>query len=468
MRQTNSCARLTSRKTRSSNAPGELGQEIELRFDDLLSNGQAVGRAGGMAVFVFGPLPSERAKIRITAVKPKYAIGEVVTLLETSQSRAEPFCPVFGICGGCQVQHLHYEAQLAWKRNVVRSALQRIGGISEADVKPVIGTAHPREYRNKMALVVDHPNHATGFGFYKQRSHDVVPIDRCPIVQPALNRTIENLIALRRDPKTSPAFETAKHVVARTSLATKQNVIALTTRQPAESLEALSETLYRRLPATAGLIESFDLPSENAILGRRSKSLAGNDSIEEIVGGLRFRISTRSFFQVNVEILERIFEVIAPLAENARKVFDLYCGSGAFALWFAKFGCAVFGIEENASAIEEARKNAGLNDVASRIEFQRGRVEDVLAQPTVKERLQAADAVFLDPPRKGTDPRVLEAIAAAGVGSVWYLSCDPATLARDLKLLLPKGYRLVSVQPFDMFPQTGHVESLAVLSQVKK
>ncbi|MBV8728097.1 MAG: 23S rRNA (uracil(1939)-C(5))-methyltransferase RlmD, partial [Candidatus Eremiobacteraeota bacterium] len=264
------------------------------------------------------------------------------------------------------------------------------------------------------------------------------------------------------------AFANARHVVARTSIATGENIIAITRAQPAQERQQISSHMLERLPNAAGLAESFDLSSANAILGRKTRTLAGSDSIEEVVGGIRFRISASSFFQVNIEILERIFEAIRPLAAQSQSVFDLYCGSGAFALCFAKSGCEVFGIEENAGAVDEARCNATLNELSERVQFRRGRVDEVLQEPAIRKRLPTIDAVFLDPPRKGSDPRTLTAIAEAKVRSIWYLSCDPATLARDLKLLLPKGYRLTNVQPFDMFPQTGHVESLALLSRTEK
>ncbi|MBV8727104.1 MAG: 23S rRNA (uracil(1939)-C(5))-methyltransferase RlmD, partial [Candidatus Eremiobacteraeota bacterium] len=287
---------MTSKKARTRKLPIELGQEIELRFHDLLSNGQAVGRADGVAVFVFGPLPGELARVRISAVKQKYAVGELKELLERSDARAQPFCPVFGTCGGCQIQHLTYAQQLKWKQSVVRNALQRIGGMSDVHVYETIGMSNPRAYRNKMSLVVDHPD---GFGFYKQRSHDIVRIDRCPIVQPALDKCIGALIDLQNDSSSARAFANARHVVARTSVATGQNIIAIAAPQTAEERKQIAPRMLERLPNAAGIVESFDLSSENAILGQKMRTLAGSDSIEEVVGGIRFRISASSFFQVN-------------------------------------------------------------------------------------------------------------------------------------------------------------------------
>jgi len=453
---------LTSKKATPS--PAVLaGAEIELTFDDLLSNGQAVGRAGGMAVFVFGPLPGERARVRIVAVKPKYAVGEAIELLDASDERAEPFCPVFGTCGGCQVQHLSYPAQLAWKRDIVRSALQRIGGIADAQVSPTIGMLDPRRYRNKMSLVAERS--AAGFGFYKQRSHDIVPIEHCPIVQAPLDDYIGRLIRLRRDGDTAGALANVRHVVARTARASQESILTLTTAEPSKAAERAADVLLSSLPGAVGITNSFDLSSENAILGRKHKVLAGRAQIEEVIAGIRFRISATSFFQVNVEIVERLFDFMRPRIGPARRIVDLYCGSGTFALFFAKAGSHVLGVEESQAAVREAHANATLNGLADRALFRCGRVAQALQQPQCARALGGADLVFLDPPRKGSDPQTLAAIAGANVPNVWYLSCDPATLARDLKFLMPKGYDLPTVQPFDMFPQTGHVESLAMLAR---
>jgi len=438
------------------------GSELELAFTDVLANGQAVGRAGGIVVFCFGPLPAERARVRITAVKPKYAVAQLLSILETSPQRVAPFCPVFGECGGCQLQHLAYPAQLAWKREVVRNALVRIGGFAEISVADTIGMRNPRAYRNKMSLVVDRSSKRVGF--YKQRSHDVVQIDGCPIVLPRLDAQIPRLNAAKADPVTADAFERARHVVARTSRATGQVVVTVTTDRPDEALKAKAAQVAGKLDRIAGLTNSYDLSGSNAIVGRKQRTLTGSATIEESMGGLRYRVSSGSFFQVNVEILERILERLDPLLGRPLRILDLYCGAGAFALYFAKRGSTVVGIEENALAVAEARENAALNGLASSVRFHTSTVEHALTNPGMAKDVAGTEAVFLDPPRKGCEERALTAIAARRIPAIWYLSCDPATLARDLKFLAAKGYRPGEVQPFDMFPQTGHVETLALLA----
>jgi 23S rRNA (uracil1939-C5)-methyltransferase len=439
------------------------GERLELDFHDLLANGQAVGRHAGLVVFCFGPLPGERAVVQISEVKPKYAVAGLVELLVESPERAAPFCPVFGECGGCQIQHWAYPAQLAWKKRVVVNALERIGGFRDVVVNDTAGMAVPRNYRNKMSLVVDHQDERTRLGFYRQRSHDVVPIDACPIVLPQLSGYVA---ALQHppDPDAARAIAQSRHIVARASL-DGSAVVTLTTDRTSDEAERAAPALLASLPGASGLTNSYDLGSANAILGKRQQLLAGNAEIEETIDGLRYRVSSSSFFQVNTAVVASIFEYLDAHAPRVGRVLDLYCGVGTFSLFFARRGAEVIGIEESAGAIEEARANAELNGLSKSVRFAKGRVERIAADERGRKDFASCELAFLDPPRKGSDEAALGALAAAGVPSIWYLSCDPATLARDLKFLTAKGYRLGIVQPFDMFPQTGHIEALAALER---
>jgi 23S rRNA (uracil1939-C5)-methyltransferase len=455
---------LTSSDTAPSDGSGpQAGDELEIEFTDVLANGQGVGRAGSLVVFCFGPLPGERARVRIETLKRSYAVGEMLALLHESPDRAEPFCPVFGVCGGCQLQHLAYAVQLRWKRTVVRNALTRIGGFGDVAVSETIGMERPRAYRNKMALVVDHRTAQPALGFYRQRSHDVVPIEACPIVTPRLDALLGELLRARSDAGAGAMLRPARHLVARAAREADRAVLSVSSVRPIEDGERLGPQLLRDLPSAAGVSNSYDPRSANAILGRRERDLAGAADVEENVGGIRYRVSAGSFFQVNVEMLEQILDFMKPWLAASGRIIDLYCGAGTFALFFARQGWGVYGIEESSRAIAEANANARLNELADRARFETGRVEDLIRAPRVAKILREADAVFLDPPRKGSDETVLDAIAGARVANVWYLSCDAATLARDLKFLAAKGYRLDGVQPFDMFPQTGHVETLVRL-----
>ncbi len=448
-------------------APGDV---VDIHCTDMIAKtGQAVGRAEGMVVYVLGPVSGERARVRIESVKAKYAVAELVELLDRSPDRSEPFCPVFGTCGGCQVQHLAYPAQLRWKRGIVENALRRLGGIANPPVGVPIGMDDPRAYRNKMALVVtgtrtselEEPRPA--FGFYAARTHDVVPIGGCPIVMPQLDRAIRGLWEAAADPATAPAFDGARHVIARVGSSSGEAVLSITTDRASTTLPAYASALAAKLPGTIGISNSFEPPSENAVMGRRNVSVYGSPEMQEEIDGVRFRVSPASFFQVNSEIVGKIFAYLASHVGRAERIIDLYCGAGTFAIFFAKHGARVVGIEENPSAVREAKANAVLDGVQESTLFLNGRVDGTLRSKIGSEALAAANVVFLDPPRKGSDEATLAALVRARVPHVWYLSCNPATLARDLIQLLAGGYRLSAVQPFDMFPQTGHIEAMASL-----
>lgn len=435
--------------------------ELELDFTDLLTNGQGVARADGLVVFCFGPLPGERAVVRIVSRKPAYAVAELVRLVTSSPERADPFCPVFGDCGGCQVQHLAYDAQLRWKREIVRQTLQRIGGIG-ADVEQTVAGGSDRSYRNKVALVVEQQRGTSVVGFYRARSHELVAIDACPVVAPRLSEYIGFFAHASPQEPLGVLLGQAHHVVARTARAGGA-VVSVTTPRQAHVLAEDAAEMVAALPGAVGLANSYEPRSANAVLGRHERLLAGTGDIEEEIAGIRYRVSPASFFQINVEIVERIFAQIERDLAAPRNVVDLYCGMGTFTLLFARRGARVVGVEENGRAVEEARANAQRNGLEAR--FHAKRVEQWVRSEDGASALRDAELVFLDPPRKGSDDATLGAIAAARVERVAYLSCDPATLARDLRLLVANGYRLHTVTPYDMFPQTGHVETLALLDR---
>jgi 23S rRNA (uracil1939-C5)-methyltransferase len=432
-------------------------------FTDLLPNGQAVGRIDGLVIFVSGPLPGERVTVRVTAVKAKYAVGDAVSYETTSELRAAPFCDVFGVCGGCQVQHLSYPGQLAWKERIVRNALRRIGGFAVVVEHPV-GMTRPAPYRNKMSLVVQAQAGRTRLGFYQARSHELVPIDACPVVVPQLNAAIAGLQRAADDPATQAAFDGVKHAIVRVGTASGQAVLSLTTERHSPAIGAAAPALATQLRGIVGISNSFEPRNANAVMGRKMAYVWGAREMEEAIENVRFRVSPASFFQVNSEMVGKIFAFMEPALRSApRTIVDLYCGAGTFAIFFACRGARVVGVEENPAAIREANLNAELNGVTNRAKFIAGRVEGTVANPAGRAALRAADIVFLDPPRKGSDEATLDAIAAAGVDNVWYLSCNPATLARDLHYLNAQGYTPGIVQPFDMFPQTGHVETFVAL-----
>jgi 23S rRNA (uracil1939-C5)-methyltransferase len=442
-----------------------IGQILELTIEDLLTNGQGVGRAGGLVVFVWGPLPGERVTVAVTEVKARYAVAELVARLDTSPERVTPFCDFFGRCGGCQVQHLSYPAQLAWKRSVVKAALERIGSLAVPVVEETIGMDEPRAYRNKMSLVVERRGGDIEVGFYQARTHEIVPITACPILELPLQEDIARLRALISEPAGRGLFRGVKHIVIRRARQGGGGVAALTTKEASPTVARGAGWFRERFANLAGVTNSFDLASENAVLGRRSRVVSGVDRMVEELDGLRFRVSVHSFFQVNSRMVERIFAALRERIRPEMRILDLYSGAGTFAVLFAALGARVVGYEESASAVEEARENAALNGVGERARFVVGRVEAMLRTKPGSAALANSEVVFLDPPRRGSDDATLRALAKSGVAEIWYLSCNPATLARDCAVLAKAGFAIERVQPFDMFPQTGHVEVLATLKR---
>jgi 23S rRNA (uracil1939-C5)-methyltransferase len=431
-----------------------------LVLDDLLENGQGVGRVDGLVTFVTGGLPGERVRVAVDSVKRTYVSAHVVAIEAPSPDRVEAGCPVFPRCGGCQTLHYRYESQLAWKQRLVSDALTRLGGLRDIAVDPTIAPAgDPRAgYRNKVTLVTRYTGGAMRLGFYEARSHRVVPIERCPVLLPRLDAAVSQLVRFAADEP--EGFSGVTHVVVRASSTSDELVVSFNGEKPNKRLGALSGELLTRIPALTGVAISWDLAGENAVFGRRQATLWGSPVVRETVAGATFSFGVASFFQINVATLELIAQRLVERLTGTRRIIDLYCGVGTFSVIFGMRGIASSGVESFAPAVGEAAANAAENGVTNAA-FEHASVADALAGERGRSLITGADAVLLDPPRKGCEPEVLAALGANKVPRVLYLSCNPATLARDAKALAASGYRLEHVAPFDMFPHTGHVEALA-------
>jgi len=431
-------------------------------LDDLIENGQGVGRIDGLVAFVTGGLPGERVRIAVDEIKKNYAGAHVVAIEEASGDRVDPGCPVFPRCGGCQTLHLRYAAELAWKRRRVGEALARLGGVKSIDVAEVV-TAQPidapgRGYRNKAALVCATEHGAARIGFYGARSHRLVPIRGCPVLVDRLQSTVERIIEFA---DASPdALRGVVHIVARASATGRELVVGFACRQANRDIGASVAELRLRIPELTGAVVTWDPASENAVFGRRSAVLWGSPVLRERVGGADFVFGLASFFQINTALLELLAARIVERLRGARRVVDLYCGVGTFAVLLGKAGIPATGVESSRAAVDEAAANAAQNGVTNAA-FECATAAQALSGDRGRTLLAGADAAIVDPPRKGCEDGVLSAIAAAGVPRLLYVSCNPATLARDAAILLGAGYAVRSVQPFDMFPRTGHIEVLA-------
>jgi 23S rRNA (uracil1939-C5)-methyltransferase len=406
-----------------------MARTVHITLDEMAHGGDAVGRHEGQVVFVPLALPGETARVELVEQRKGYARGALVSIEAASPQRVAPPCPYFGRCGGCQWQHAAYPAQLAFKEQIVRSQLVRIGGQQSPLVRPMLGMGEPWRYRNHVQLRIDREGRV---GYYALKSHDVTPVDDCPIAHPLL-ASMWDLIASCRARASRISLRAGVHTGERLA------IIA--------GLDETPPALERPLPYSC----LYMAPSGAAHL------LCGADHLHERLLGRRFRISADAFFQNNTPQAEAMIEVLRGYLQlrPGDTLLDAYCGGGALGLSLAGEGVALLGIEAWPPSVEDAQHNA-----QGQATIWQGDVADVLAA----QRPQV-DAIVLDPPRAGCTPEALAALAATGAGRIAYVSCDPATLARDIGRLGALGYALREVQPVDMFPQTYHIEAVAWLER---
>lgn len=445
--------------------PLKKNDEISLEITGLTSEGAGVGRAEGVAVFVNGALPGERIRAHIIKTAGSYAVGKLVDIDSESPVRVTPTCPVFGKCGGCSLQHMDYSAQLEAKRETVRNALERIGGFKDVEVMPTLGMDEPMRYRNKGSFPFGYINGKACFGLYAARSHRLVNASLCGIEKP------EALAACRAAAEWANKFAVPvydeethtgvlRHVVTRIMTGGVCTVIVTTGSLPHK--DELVKLLRDNVEGLASVYHNVNPKATNVILGEEYRLIWGSENVIHRLNGLEFSVSPESFLQVNTSQTERLYStVLRELALSGNEVCaDLFCGIGTISLLIARNAKKAVGIEYVSRAVEDAKRNAGLNGIEN-AEFYAGPAESLL--PRLVEEGAKFDAAVLDPPRKGADKAVLRAIAESGARKVVYVSCDPATLARDLKVLAEYGYEIGRVQPVDMFPMTAHVECVTMM-----
>ena len=444
----------------------QKNQQIPLHCDRLGSELEGVCSHEGMAVFVPGVLPGEDADVLIVKVQPRYAFGKLLSVTAASADRAEPLCPVYDKCGGCSGQHMTYAATLRAKRAQVVDCLTRIGGLAlaDSDVPPVIGADDPWHCRNKTAVPVGGTADDPQLGFYRRRSHAIVPIDDCPVSMPGLSEVLAAVREWMQKNRVQPYNELSgkgllRHVVMRVSRAGQLMVTLVATRDKLPDVPALVSLLQKGVPGFCSLHLSVNSERNNVILGRTSRKLFGEDAIYETLLGLAFEIPPLSFSQVNPDQTEKLYQTAIDFAQlkPGDTVVDAYAGAGTISLCMARACGHVIGIEIVPQAIEGAKRNAARNGIEN-AEFHVAAVEDLLPK-LVKEGLRP-DVVVLDPPRKGIEPAVVDAVFKARPRRVVYVSCHVPTQARDLKLLAEGGYRMENCQPVDMFCYAGGVENV--------
>ena len=475
-------------------------QELNLTIEDLGNDGEGIGRVDGYTLFVKDALVGDVVRVRVMKTKKRYGYARLLSVLEPSPWRVEPRCPVARQCGGCQLQHCSYEKQLEWKSKKVADCITRIGGIpvvtdiAEAAVvpeenamtgekpvvmEPILRMEEPFHYRNKAQYPVGYDKEGNLVaGFYAGRTHSIIPCMHCAIQHPCNEKILKTILDFMKEYHISAYQEEehtglVRHILTRVGKSTGEVMICLVINgNTLPCQEILVEGLQNAFAEEKELtLKSISLcpntQKTNRILGDRVQVVFGQAYIEDFIGNIRFQISPLSFYQVNPEQTVKLYETALEYADlqGGEVVWDLYCGIGTISLFLAQKAAKVCGVEIVPQAIEDARKNAALNGFTN-TEFFLGAAEDVVPEQYEKSGgALRADVVTLDPPRKGCDEKLLRTVVQMAPKRIVYVSCDPATLARDLKYLCGEGYELKRVRACDMFGNSGHVETVCLLSR---
>jgi len=489
----------------------QRGQSLSVTIDDLAFGGEGVGRVDGYVIFVRGGIPGDRLQVRLDQARARFGRASIEAILTPSPHRVEAPCQYFGRCGGCRLQHVDYAAQLSFKSKQVADALERLGGLPPIEVRPILAAPETYGYRNKMEFTVarawqdaaDEPEGAARQGLSSTSSRDaaeepqatraarrglskgltvglheaerydrVLAVDRCLLQSERMNTLLDEarrffvergLTAYEQD----SGEGLLRFLMLREGRRTDEAMVNVVTSSPAVSeLEPLAGRLAARVKETASVVMNVNPKKASVAVGVEEHLLGGRDHIRESVGGLSFQVSANSFFQTNTAQAERLFAIVLEAAAltGDETVFDLYAGTGAISLLLAQRSRWVYGVEVAQAAVDDAARNAAANGIAN-CTFLAGEVRFVL--PQLIAQGVRAEVVVADPPRAGFHPKALSALAHLAPARIIYVSCNPATLARDLGDLARAGYRVEWVQPVDMFPHTPHIEAVARLERTR-
>ena len=452
---------------------------VTVTITDMTNTGEGIGRADGYTLFVQHAVPGDTVRARITRPKKGYAYARAEEILEASGDRVTPACPSAGPCGGCTLQCLSYEAQLRQKKQFVERNLSRIGGFRDLEVCDVIGMDDPWRYRNKAQYPVgtDAKTGRITAGYYAARTHSIIPQGDC-LLTPVWHGEIVAAILAFAEKKNIPAYDEKtgegllRHILIRDGFRSGETMVCLVLNG---DILPEADALVRRLlalpeagPRIRSICINVNEENTNVILGRRVLPVYGEPLIRDTLCGCTFRISPLSFFQVNPAQTEKLYGKVKEFAGLTGKetVYDLYCGAGTIGLTLSADAREVYGVESVPQAVEDAIANAAANGAVN-TQFFAGKAEEVIREGRFDGRiLPRPDVVIVDPPRKGCDRKLLDSILAFSPERIVYVSCDSATLARDLKILCEDGkYAVRGVQPYDLFPQTCHVETAVLMTK---
>lgn len=441
-----------------------------VKINDIGENGEGIGKIDDFVVFVDGALPNEEVLIKLIKIKKSYGYGKLLEIIQKSDKRVEPVCPVFKRCGGCNFQHLDYKAQLEFKTKLVKDNLERIGGFSDTKVLDTIGMENPYNYRNKAQFPVGISSDGLAFGFYAPRSHSIINVSKCYIQNEVNEKIIDVIKNFMLKFNIAPYDEQThkgliRHIVTRVGVVTGEIMVCIVINgKKLPKSDVLVDMLKDNVDVST-VVLSHNNQKTNVILGDKISVLYGKGFINDYIGDFKFEISPLSFFQVNPVQTKVLYQTALDFAEltGNETVIDAYCGIGTISLFISQKAKKVIGVEIVPQAIDDAKRNAKINGV-SNAEFIVGKAEEIIPDLCQNQNL-SADVIFLDPPRKGCDSKLLDMILQVLPEKVVYVSCNPSTLARDLKTLSQK-FMVDKVQPVDMFGFTGHIETVVLLKRI--
>lgn len=422
-------------------------------------------------IFIEGALKDEKVRVKIVKVNKNFAYGKLIEVLEASEERVNPACAIYKRCGGCKLQHASYKAQLDFKWDRVKDCVSKIGKLDPSIVKYPLGMEEPWRYRNKVQLPIGLINGEVKIGFFAPRSHDIIDMESC-LIQDEIGDKVVKLTREWIEKFNIRPYNVdgqydengiVRHIMIRRGFTTNEVMVVLVTNgEKLPHKEEFVDLMVKNIQGIKSVIQNINSKKTNVILGLESKTLWGEDTISDYIGDFRFNISPLSFFQVNPTQTEVLYGKALEYADltGTEEVFDAYCGTGTITLFLSQKAKKVYGVEIIPQAIDNAWINAKENKVEN-VEFFVGESEVVI--PDLINNGVKADVVVVDPPRKGCDKKLLDAITNIDAKKIVYVSCDPSTLGRDLAILEENGYKTLEVQPVDMFPNTAHIENVALL-----
>ncbi|WP_124051708.1 23S rRNA (uracil(1939)-C(5))-methyltransferase RlmD [Priestia endophytica] len=448
----------------------KVGQHVPLTIKRLGINGEGVGYFKKQVVFVPGALPNEEVIAEITNVKHKFAEGRVKRIRKMSDERVKAPCPIYEKCGGCQLQHLSYEGQLKAKRDIVVQAFERHGNVRnlEKKLEQTIGMEEPWKYRNKAQFQVGLLKGKVMAGLYGANSHRLININECIVQRPETTKVINNVKQILQDLKISIYDERKRNglvrtIVTRIGVSTGEvQLVLITSKEELPKKDLLIQEVKKRLPEVKSIMQNVNGQKTSLIFGDKTFTLDGKETIEEVLGDLSFDLSARAFFQLNPTQTVKLYDEVKKEAglTGKEKIVDAYCGVGTIGLWLADEAGEIRGMDVIEDSIVDANKNAKAKGYDN-AHYVVGKAEYWMPK-WVKEGWKP-DVIVVDPPRTGCDEKLLKTILDVKPKKVVYVSCNPSTLAKDVKILT-KLYKVERIQPVDMFPQTAHVESVTTLS----